>query len=309
MQLFSRLAGLFLLLCSLIFGSATAHAVSIVVVLSESSPIYVEFADTLRKELSKDGTSIEIAIVDNEGQLSLPQSEHALTISVGSRAAEMVVGKETRAPILLTLLPRTAVERITVGRKDDRRSSAIYIDQPPTRYIDLLRVALPDFDRVGLLAGRDSRDAAVRLVGVARDKKLRAQVEAVNNEQDIFPAIQRMFAEPGVLLATADTTVFNSQTIPSILLSAFRRHVPVVGFSQAYVKAGAVVALYSTPAQIAQQAAEIAKQVLNGQSLPAPQYPRYFQVGVNTRVAKSLELQIDSETAIRERLERMERPS
>jgi hypothetical protein len=44
--------------------------------------------------------------------------------------------------------------------------------------------------------------------------------------------------------------VFNSQTAGSILTAAYRRQVPLTGFSPAYVKAGALLALYSTPAQV-----------------------------------------------------------
>ncbi|MGC3963288.1 MAG: ABC transporter substrate binding protein [Rhodocyclaceae bacterium] len=125
----------------------------------------------------------------------------------------------------------------------------------------------------------------------------------------MFPALQRMFSEGGgVLMAVPDTAVFNSQTIPNLLLSAYRFRVPVVGFSQAYVKAGALIALYSTPAQIGTQSAEVARGVLAGGAVPAPQYPRLFSVGINTHVARSLGYQLDSETGIREKLERLERP-
>lgn len=307
MQVFFRLAGAILLVCSLLLGSVTTHAASVLVVLSESSPIYLEFADVLRKELVRDAVTLEVVAITSDAPWQTGPTEHSLVVTVGSRAAEAAANRDIRVPLLYTLLPRSAVERINATRKEDKRNSAIYIDQPPARYIDLLRIALPEFDRVGLFAGPDSREAAMRLAYMARDRRMKAQIEPINNEHDIYPAIQRMFAEPGALLATADTAVFNSQTIPSILLSAYRRRVPVVGFSQSYVKAGAVVALYSTPSQIAQQAAEIVRQALAGQGLPSAQYPRYFQVGVNARVAKSLDLQIDTETAIRERLERLER--
>lgn len=302
-----HLAWLFLSLSCLSLASLAAQATSILVVLSESTPIYLEFANTLRKEMASEPVSIDLVAADAESALPARSSDLALIVTVGSRAAEFVVARDSRSLLLLTLLPRSAVERIAGLRRDERRISAIYIDQPPARYIELLRAALPDYERVGLLAGQDSRETATRLAAVARDRRLRPLVEQVGSEPDIYPALQRMFAEPGILLATADTTVFNSQTIPSILLSAYRRRVPVVGFSQAYVRAGAVVALYSTPAQIALQTTEAVRAVLNGQGLPSAQYPRYFQVGVNARVAKSLDLRIDSEAVIRERLERMER--
>jgi len=158
-----------------------------------------------------------------------------------------------------------------------------------------------------VLIGRDSKDAAARLMAAARDARLRAQAETIGSEADIYPAMQRLFADGGVLLATPDTTVFNTQTIPSILLSAYRRGVPVIGFSPAYINAGAMVALYSTPEQLAAQSADISLQFLAGGSMPAPQYPRHYTIGINERVARSLGLSLEGEALIRERLERLER--
>lgn len=295
---------LWVMLCYVLPSPAIAQGTSVLVAVSDPSGIYTAFADALRQELAADAISVEIVNADEGGVPAARRGEYSLTIAAGSRAATEVLGQYGRTPVLLTMLPRAAADRLVEARRGTGRVSAIYIDQPASRYIDLVRVALPGYERIGLLAGRDSRDTVNRLAAVAIGRQLRPQVEEITSEKDIFPALQRLFAEPGILLATADSTVFNAQTIPSILLSAFHQGIPVVGFSPAYVKAGAVVALYSTPAQIARQAAEIVRAIAAGQSLPAAQYPRYFEVGVNTRVARSLDLRIDSEKAIGERLER-----
>jgi ABC-type uncharacterized transport system substrate-binding protein len=129
----------------------------------------------------------------------------------------------------------------------------------------------------------------------------------VNTEGEIYPAIQRLFPDGGVLLATPDPSIFNTQTIPNIILSAYRFRVPVVGFSQGSVKSGALIALFSTPAHLGIQSAEIASKLLAGGPLPAPQYPRLFSVGINGVVARSLGIDLETENVIHDRLERMER--
>lgn len=285
-----------------------ARAANVVIVLSENSPVYREFADALLQELRRDVPYLDIVVGDTSHAATLLSPEPLLMVAVGNRAAETIMQRECRTPTLLSLLPRSAYERLVSTRRDDKRISGVYIDQPATRYVDLVRSALPEINRIGILVGRDSRDTAARLATVARERKINVAIEFVSKEHDVFPAIQRLFAEGGVLLALPDTSIFNSQTIPSILLSAYRKRVSVVGFSQAYVKAGAVIALYSTPTQIAIQTAELAKQSLTGQDLPQPQYPRLFKVGVNPYVARSLGMQLDSESSILERLERLEHP-
>ncbi|MDB5800137.1 MAG: hypothetical protein JWL63_1076 [Rhodocyclales bacterium] len=290
-----------------VLGSSLAQAATIAVVLSETRGAYQEFADALRAELRRDQQTHELQIMDSEQASTRSLADAQLVIGVGGKAMEVLATKDFKAPLLLTLIPRSSYEKLSAARREDRKTTGLFIDQPPARYIDLVRVALPDAERIGLLAGRDSRDNVARLAQVARDRKLRPAVELINSEGEIYPAIQRLFPDGGVLLATPDTSIFNTQTIPNIILSAYRFRVPVIGFSQGSVKSGALIALFSTPTHLGTQSAEIASRVLSGATLPAPQYPRMFSVGINAVVARSLGIEMDSETAIHDRLERLDR--
>lgn len=289
------------LLCLLV---TPAMAANILMVLSDSGAAYQSYAQGFRTHLEKRSSSTEVIVLESNRLNGHPLPEASLIVAVGSHAAEALAARELRQPLLLTMLPRSTLERLL---SQHPKAGGIYIDQPAARYIALARAALPDVERVGFLAGRDSKDVTNRLLVAARDARLRAQIETIGSEADIYPAMQRLFADGGALIATPDSSVFNAQTIPSILLSAYRRSVPVVGFSPAYVSAGAVVALYSTPEQLAVQSADICLQVLAGGVMPGPQAPRHYTIGVNERVARSLGLTLEGEALIRERLERLER--
>ena len=105
-----------------------------------------------------------------------------------------------------------------------------------------------------------------------------------------------------MLLALPDAAVYNDSTIRNILLATYRRGIPLIGFSSGYVKAGALCALISTPAQIAPQAAELIRQFNNTHALPPPQYPHEFEVIVNESVANVLDLQIKNTTELHEKI-------
>jgi len=80
----------------------------------------------------------------------------------------------------------------------------------------------------------------------------------------------------------------------------------MVAFSPAYVRAGALLALYVTPTQIGRQAAAITRGVLQGKALSAtPLYSQEYSVAVNEHVARSLGLNLDAD-ALRERLQSRE---
>jgi ABC-type uncharacterized transport system substrate-binding protein len=119
----------------------------------------------------------------------------------------------------------------------------------------------------------------------------------VSGDGFLFPQLKKVLADADVLLALADQQVFNPQTIQNILLASFRAQVPMVGFSPAYVRAGALLAIFSTPEQIGRQSAALAKDVLQGKGLPAtPLYPSNFSVMVNDHVARSLGLSLEPST-------------
>ena len=88
-------------------------------------------------------------------------------------------------------------------------------------------------------------------------------------------------------------------TAYGVLLTSYRAKIPVVGFSEGLVKAGALLALYSSGRQQGKQGAEIANRILAGDGgLPAPQYPTYFTVRVNSSVARSLGIQMEEEATM-----------
>ena len=128
----------------------------------------------------------------------------------------------------------------------------------------------------------------------------------VNATEGIYPALKQVIDESEVILALPDPLIYNSANLQNILLTMYRARTPLIAFSPAYVKAGAVLAVYSTPAQVARRAAEMLRQWQSGRGLPLPQKPREFEVAVNERVAASLGLWIDAPNLIVTDLRRLE---
>ena len=283
-----------------------ALAAQVLLLLSEESSAFSEAAEAIVSELRSAGHRTQSLSLPLRSDESAALAGNALIITLGTRAAQTVSSLAPRSLVLHTLLPRSAFEKLP-GRGDDtRRVSAVFIDQPPARQIELLRIALPDWSRVALVVGRESSELGARLQASARDKRLRPMLETASGESDLYPALQRMLVEPAVLLAVPDATLFNNRTISNILLTAYHLRSPVIGFSPAYVKAGALFALYSTPAQIGQQAGETARAGLASGSLPPPAAPRHFRVGINRYVARSMGINLDDAATLQERLERSE---
>lgn len=299
-----------LLCCVMLFalasGSGPAQAVQVALVMSEESSTFNEAAEALSAELRSAGHRIQPLPFPLRPEDTGTLHASPLIVTLGTRAAQAISAMPPRGLVLHTLLPRSAFEKLPIRAEDARRISAVFIDQPASRQIDLLRIALPDWTRVALVVGRESFELGARLQTSARDKRLRPILEQASDESDLYPTLQRVLAEPTILLAVPDPTLFNNRTISNILLTAYHHRSPVVGLSPAYVKAGALLALYSTPAQVGQQAGEAARQGLATGSLPPPAAPRHFRINTNPYVARSLGINLEDAGVLRDKLERLE---
>ncbi|MFO6421348.1 ABC transporter substrate-binding protein [Hylemonella sp. W303a] len=298
---------------------------TVVAVYSGTGEAYEQAAQALEKSLAQalrqDG-KVALFVRSNVPTDNLPfsplQPAPRLHIALGVQAcallARQTLSTLAGAPVLCTLLPRQSFEYLMreAGRRPGADFSALYLNQPLARQLDLIRLALPQARRVGLLVGAapGALQMEEQLADLARDRGLRLVSARIAGNDPIFPGLKQVLDESDVLLAMADPQIYNSHTIQNILLASFRAKVPMQAFSPAYVRAGALLALYATPEQIGAQVAVLARDALNEQNgkargLGPPQYTQWFEVSVNAHVARSMGLQLDA-ADLAERLRRLE---
>lgn len=300
-----RCAGLAVLLLAC---ARCSQAAGVVVVQSDDSPPYREFTAALRSRLSNlGGGEVDQVMQVRELENERPGAEGGdrLYVAVGLRAARALHSLHPHAQVLAALVPRASFELVFGPPASDeggRAASAIWLDQPLGRQFDLVRIALPRVQRIGVLLGPRSSGLQGELERQAREHELHLVSEQVDGAADLVPALSRLLVHADLLLALPDDTVYNPASAETVLLLSYRRSVPLLAFSHAYVKAGALLALHTAPEQFGRQAAELLAPVLQtgARSLPPPQYPRYWQVSWNRAVAQSLEIQVreDAEAAL-----------
>jgi len=286
---------------------------AVTVVLSEDGGVYAEFASQLGSALGQ-GSGARLALrfvtlnnLKDEPVARSGQNQSRVLVAVGTPAMTAMARKPPAVPVLNVLVPRASfrsVARSSTRTQDSKLFSAVFFDQPWARQLSLIRNAVPG-RRVGILLSKDSAELSGSLLAAARDAQMTASIEMIADEADLVPALKRLLPNSDALLAVPDATIYNRGTIATILLTSYRAKVPLFGFSQSYVKAGALAAVYSQPWQIAQQVAEIIQNLPVSGSLPAPQSPRYFSVDVNPQVRLSLELNMDDEAQLLQKLKQL----
>ncbi len=289
------------MLAAVFVPGAAAATTEVLVVIAQKSPTHEEALAGLRASLngvSDRELSLRVMTADEfsgSGPRATDRKLPGLVVTLGTDAAAAVLRQNLPAPTYCTFLPQAAYRALAGERGAKRPSSlsALYLDQPFARQLQLVRLALPKRTRVGMVLGPDSQKYERALRSSAAAAGFVPHVEKINDEKQLVGALHHVLDNADVLLAVPDALVFNRHTVQNVLLTTYRLGKPVVGYSRAYVTAGALLAVYSTPAQIGRQIGEelLAMQNTAGRPLPAAGYPRYFSVEVNERVAHSLDIE------------------
>ncbi|MDX9718518.1 MAG: ABC transporter substrate binding protein [Thauera sp.] len=283
------------LLCVLAAGlmqvtAAVAQAPVLVLAQSED-PVHQEAVHAFSARLQDIAPQHTVAVREG-GEVERDELDTAaLVVTLGSEAATNAARAGSTAPILHALLSRNALEGLERGAGSGP-FTAIVLDQPAARQVALLRMALPAHTHIATLYGTASTAHAKALAAAASTEGLSVRTALVRSEDELYPGLQKALQAPAVLVSLPDTTVFNRYTVQNILMTAYRLRSPVLGHSAAYVRAGAVLGLYTSATQAGHEAAGLAARLLAGDPMPPPAAPRLFEVGVNTTVARALGLQL-----------------
>ena len=286
---FSRLPS-FAGLCIMLYafsGTLWAAQEAVWVALSDPGGAYAEAAEAVVAEVGRPGAGQGDVLVRPWSELA--GAPPRLVVAVGARALSGMLAGGPRVPLLAVLVPEWTFQRAVAGF-NDRPNSAVLLDQPAARQLAALRLAFPERQRIGVIFGPESRWQEAAFQRAAADAGMTLVVGRVTSPQGLGEVVQRTLDGSNLLLAVADSVVFNNASVQNILTAAYRQRIPLVAFSPAYVRAGALLAVYSTPAQVGRQAGEMARTFLSGRPLPSPQAPHDFVVGINIDVARSLGL-------------------
>lgn len=272
----------------------------VTVLLAEEGAAYREFAQSFEAEAARKNLALAITQTN-----SLP-ADSGLIVAVGIKSTAMALN--SHFPVLGVLVSKAGVEKLLHERSAHREKgafSAIYMDQPSKRQVELVVAALPEAKNIGLLFSAQSTDVA-ELRKAIMEQKLQLHEQQSDSAETLHRDLQTVLKKSDVLLAIPDAQIYNSATIRHILLETYRSGNPLVGFSSAYIRAGALCAVFSTPEQIATQTTSLVSQFLETGRLPLAQYPNEFDVMVNQQVARSLGIQIRERDALIEQIKAVE---
>ena len=308
-QCLKVLAHIVLILSLSVIKLAYAYT-GVTILMASQTPANLEFVENFKNELANtknNGLRVSVLVLQETDKLTIAENSE-LVIALGVKALEAASMLKHTTPVLGVYTPLPVFNQILAkSRRELGNMSAIVLDQPYWRQLALIKAVLPETKKVGVLLGPASSQYLEVLRDEADQLGLTLMDENVSNEADLITKLKKLLDNSEAMLAIPDRSIYSRETAESILLTSYRHQKPMFGYSQSYVKAGALASVYSSTKQLAKQAAEIAiKSQAALSQLPAPQIPKYFSVTVNQQVAHALNIALADEETIYKKMQATE---
>jgi putative ABC transport system substrate-binding protein len=276
--------------------------ITVNLVYSEKGQNVQSFIDAVVSGInSSEHLSVEPISID---EYLVTKKRPIIIVTVGTLAALKILELKQNIPVICVLIPKVSFDEI-VNRTDSQKSlsthrlTAIFLDQPLERQISLVTALLPNAKKVGIMLGENTANDYTRYRKTIKSFSLIPVINKLDHNSNFVELLNNTLSNSNVLIPVLDPQVFNRRNSQDILLTAYRYQVPLIGVSPAYLNAGAICALYSTPDQIAKQIIHLLDTMdVHNIALPDVSYPIFYTLRINKQVARSFYASTVNESVI-----------
>jgi len=263
-----------------------------VVVYESGAEVYTEALEGVTGVLGPDAfrlVDLQAATSARDLAAALDNKELRLVIAVGSRAATEVRAHRAGIPLVTTMVLRSA--------EADSSSGHVDLEIPLAAQLGVMRALWPQRLRAGIIRNPAlSRFSSEALDARARKEGFTPVIVDCDRPAGLLKAMAALKGKVDFVLCLPDPDLYTPVTIKPLVLASLEGRLPLVGFTPAFVRAGAAAGIYPDYRDAGRQAAEMAQSLLRGEAAGAGAGPRKFQVAVNQRVTRLLgvEFRVDS---------------
>ena len=205
-------------------------------------------------------------------------------VALGMRASELVARAGSSSPLVSCLVPSPDTVR---GAPNPQ---VVPIDVPIDVQIDSLRTFLPQARTIGILFDPAINAKRVDAIATAlTGAGYQTRLAPVTSHAMLPQALASLPNAVDAILAIPDTTVYTQQASKALLLFSFRNRIPLIGLTEAWVKAGALYAVEWDYEELGAYCGALALRSLSSSRAPLPPLPRP-RIAINLRSAEQLQI-------------------
>jgi putative ABC transport system substrate-binding protein len=265
-----------LILAAATIAHAGGSARDAAVVYRSGSDVYDQAISGLREVIA--GTAYRIDFVDLAKSSDFTSGQPRLITAVGVGAWEQVRSAASSTQVLPALVLRQEI-------KDSSRA-AIYLDVSLPVIAENLRRAFPGKSRLGLIHRRTwpapDRATLAKLKQLGFDLRV-AECSGPDKLLSVFASLK---GEVDFAITEPDSDLYNSATVKPLVLASLEQRLPIVGFSESFVRAGALIGICPDFHELGRQTGELILRTLDGKSPLLDEDTRKVTVAVNLRISR-----------------------
>jgi ABC-type uncharacterized transport system substrate-binding protein len=265
----------------------SAFANSVFIIPSNNNSLNQQATELLIKKTRRLNSSINIEVISVNALQEKKLSQDDLLVTIGNDSANAIEGLTLDSPIIYSFSSLSALP------KSESNWLATVIEQPLKRLLTIApQLIKHDYKKQILLPF--SQENITQIKNSINDTKSSSLklIEVLEHEK---PAkkIDPFLFKSGAIIAINDKSIWSGENARWMLIQAYKNNVPVIGFSQKFLKAGALVVVYSSLEQIADTTAESISNWYTHKKLPKKNivYSDY-NIEYNRKIARTLKINV-----------------
>lgn len=240
------------------------------------------------QRLKSQGIEYELTKIDLTADRH--RSDTRLLLTLGQGAAQTAVDQYANTPILSLFVRKETCTKLNSRRKGGADFSCIHLEQPADRLAYFTSRLFPGKFEALFIFGEKTGYAKASLKHAFEQEKIALRWEDAAIVQDLRK-LRLKLPRSGVLVTSPDPTVYSPTSLQGVILNAYQAGVPILGFSDAFRRAGAAASLFTTAEQFGDQAAAWVISWKGGRNRGSEILtPENFEISVNNTVMRAMSL-------------------
>jgi putative ABC transport system substrate-binding protein len=266
------------ILILLFFQVPEATAWDVLVVQNYRAKPYTEALKGFKYICKAKTTELVMSELNGEDVLEeIRRRNPDLILAIGMDAL-IKVRKIKEKPIvyLMVLYPEAILD-------DEKNITGINMVIPPERQLTLLRKVLPRVKKVGLIYDpKNTGRLVVRASHAAARMGIGLTALKANGPEGFPELLRRMKGDVGAYWMLPDSTIITPECLEYLILFSIQNRIPILTFSEKYLKMGALMSVEINPFRLGKQAGEMAGKILSG--IAVKELPRTDAADANIEI-------------------------
>ncbi|MDP2313183.1 MAG: ABC transporter substrate binding protein [Pseudomonadota bacterium] len=283
------------MLTFLLFASAAFARADIAVLVSDRLVAYDAPVQRFREAVGRSVTVFEID-GDRDRADSIVKQLRAdpppLVFAVGAKAAYVAVNDLPDIPVVYAMVNDPSRYGIS-----GTQVTGVSMEVPAEATLSQFQLFAPAVKKLGvMLSANNTASQVADALAAARRLGFETTVQRVTNARDVRAAWQRMAGSVDALWLLPDPVVMAPEAFRWLRNDTMRRRLPMLASTENLVRAGALLCVAPDRAVAGQQAAELARRILDSEELPGmiePPPPGAMRVVLNRDTLDSIGLPVD----------------